>query len=94
MAGTTCATCGRPAAHETATGRALCETHYRELAGLAGAGVALGSGASAPAAVAQGVATAGYAGTMDAELARERERKAALAAERSFWRRLKLRIIG
>jgi hypothetical protein len=89
-----CATCGKPAQHTSPTGRALCDTHYRELAGLAGAGVAMVDGQSAPIAVAQGIATAGYAGSIDDGVQYQRELAARVAAEPSFWRRMKLRIIG
>ena len=94
MATPGCATCGKAARHQTPSGRALCDTHYREFAGLAGAGVAMSAGQSAPEAVAQGIATAGYAGTVDDGVRYQRELAARIDAEPRLWRRMKLRIIG
>ena len=89
-----CAQCGKAAKHRTPTGRGLCDAHYRELAGYAGAGTAMLDGASAPIAVGTGIAAQGYTGTLDAEARRQRELAQRPADEPSFWARLKLRMIG
>ena len=89
-----CDTCGRPAKHTTPSGRQLCDQHYREMAGLAGAATAMVAGQSAPTAVAAGIATSAFAGTMDAEAAREHALQQRIKDEPSFWRRMKLRIVG
>ncbi|MFN8146388.1 MAG: hypothetical protein U0R76_02885 [Candidatus Nanopelagicales bacterium] len=89
-----CDTCGKPAKHTTPSGRRLCDAHYRELAGVAGAATAMVDGQPLPTAVGTGIAAQAYAGTMDAEAAREHALQQRIADEPSFWRRMKLRIIG
>lgn len=89
-----CDTCGKPARHTTPSGRALCDTHYRGMAGVAGAATAIVDGQPLPTAVGTGLGAQAFAGTMDAEAARERALQQEIEAEPSFWRRMKLRIIG
>ncbi len=89
-----CDTCGRPAKHTTPSGRQLCDQHYREMAGMAGAATAMVDGQPLPTAVATGIATSAFAGTMDAEAAREHALQQRIKDEPSFWRRMKLRIVG
>lgn len=89
-----CATCGKAATHSTPSGRSLCDTHYRELAGLAGAGTALSGGESVADAASQGYSTRAFAGAVEGDEHYQRELRAKIDAEPSFWRRLKLRIIG
>lgn len=89
-----CATCGRAATYSTATGRSLCTTHYRELAGLAGAGTALAAAEPVADAASQAFSARAYAGAVEADEHYQRDLRARIAAEPSFWRRVKLRIIG
>ena len=92
---TTCAECLRkPGRHETVSGRMLCDGCYQRLAGMAGAGSAMVTGADPATAVGTGIAASGWAGVTAADPEGSARRREKIAATRGFWRRLWVRVWG
>lgn len=72
----------------------MCDDCYRRLVGLEGAGAIIGAGGDLGGAIATGLSTSAFAGSVEGEGGAATKRRAKLDSTTGRWRRLWVRIVG